>query len=330
MNKNGPVFVVGSPRSGTTLVAQLLSQHSDLFVYNETVFYDYAAGLGRNKSITPAQIKSASEYLINRIEFTVSKEVSKDFGCVIQENEREFIVFEFNKKLDAMSGDITLSMVFDAFMSSAAEIKGATRWGEKTPNHVFHMDEIAADFPDARFIHVIRDPRSFLKSYKFSWSVHGAKNPKSAKKLYHPYVTSRLWKSSVDAFSRSKSRIGGDTCIEVRYEDVVNNTAQVMNELFEFLGEQVSHDINLPGGSNSSFDKNKNKDLDSWEIDVCEYVCRKGIRQYGYQSNKAALTSFISLFRSVLTLPVFAVQAWIIIKRRYKGGLWSYLRKRLV
>lgn len=329
MNESGPIFVVGSPRSGTTLVAQLLSQHPNLFVYNETVFYDFISSIKNKKVPTNEEIRSTTDFLVNRINFTTSKAVIDNFGCVISAAEREAIIDLFNQELNTLDGNPALSQIFDIFMNSVATIKNASRWGEKTPNHVFHMKEIANDFPNAKFIHVIRDPRSFLKSYKYSWRMPNAKNPENARKLYHPYITSKLWNASAEAFQKAKSVIGEDKCIEVRYEDVLNDINNVMNDLFSFLGEKKINHIELPTGSNSSFRKTKADRLEQWEHDVCDLVCRQGIDRYNYNSNGVTLINYISMLRSFITLPSFAVQAWFVIRKRYKGNMFNYIKQRI-
>ena len=100
---------------------------------------------------------------------------------------------------------------------------------EKTPNHVFHAVLILRLFPEARFIHIVRDPRGVAASLldaSRSWARDWA--PDNAADC------ARLWNRSVSA-GRQIDKL--TRCFtEVKYESLCLEPVQTLDGLFEFIG----------------------------------------------------------------------------------------------
>ena len=112
-------------------------------------------------------------------------------------------------------------------MGAIAAREGKSRWGEKTSAHIFKLDEIRACFPNARIIHIVRDPRavvcSTIKAFKrgqFSdWNI---------------YSTARYWVRCVKVHAQQVST-KADGYMLVRYEDFVTRPKQTLTEISSFL-----------------------------------------------------------------------------------------------
>ncbi|UTF51943.1 sulfotransferase [Desulfomicrobium sp. ZS1] len=326
---NSPVFIVGAPRSGTTLVSQLLSTYSELFVYNETVFYDYlSASLSEDEEGVTFRRK-VYEFLSQKLRFASVKEVDSGFGCVLTESDVASISKEFGEWFESNGQACDHVDIFNCFLSITARHQGKQRWGEKTPGHVYYLSNILGDFPDAQFVHVVRDPRNFLRSYKYAWAVKGARNPDCAKRLYHPLATSAHWRQSVRSFAHFSEGKGAGRCLEVRFEDVVNDVERSAKTIFQFIGADQVAPVQLPKGSNTSFRKSK-KSLDTWETEVCGFLCRKEIERYGYEKVDFNWSMALSLLRAVVTLPVYCLRVYPVLKARYGGSLFKYFANRLI
>lgn len=124
-----PIFIVGSPRSGTSLMNQMLDAHPNIFVpYWETGLF--------------IQLDA----MLNGHLAGVMKNNKKNMPL-----ERADIVQWMRESVEAL-------------FSRFAEKCGKWRWAEKTPAHVFHLATIKEIFPKAQIIHMIRDGRDVVRS----------------------------------------------------------------------------------------------------------------------------------------------------------------------
>ena len=177
------VFVVGSPRSGTTLLQSVLATHSELFsIPGET-------GLFSNQNI---------------------------FG------RRHFgLSWEENRALFRESRDLV--DFFDRAVALLASRNGGGTFVEKTPQHVLRLEFLMRRFPNARFLHVVRDGRDCYVSAK---GHSGIPQTSSAGRF------ARYWARCVDA----PLRLEGHPALEtVRYEDFVRSAPHELDRVMRFL-----------------------------------------------------------------------------------------------
>ena len=140
-----PIFIVGCPRSGTTLVQCILSASSEAFSLPETHFFSHVLQAISSLPETPV----------------VQKDIR--FACDAFETEAELTLpASFWAELESRPGlkalDIFLAVV--EHYRPAPELRAI----EKTPRHVLHLDTIATAFPDAVFVNVVRDPIARMQS----------------------------------------------------------------------------------------------------------------------------------------------------------------------
>ena len=110
---------------------------------------------------------------------------------------------------------------FDHIMRHLAASQGKRIWCEKTPMHVHHMNLLASAFPEARFIHIIRDGRDCAASFHRRWR-------------FNPIRTISRWKKAVRAGTRDGQLLGARH-MEVRYEAVTEAPDAAFRDLLEFL-----------------------------------------------------------------------------------------------
>ena len=132
---SGPVFVVGSMRSGSTLLRLVLDSHPDIAIGAETGFM---RGLRAVKDIPNWR---AGNRWYERLGWTEPE---------IDERLREF---------------------YGGLFERYAAAQGKPRWGEKTPFHTEHVPEMARVFPDAVFVGIVRHPGAVASSLRknFHW-----------------------------------------------------------------------------------------------------------------------------------------------------------------
>jgi hypothetical protein len=110
--------------------------------------------------------------------------------------------------------------VYEAY----AETKNKIRWGDKTPRYVLEIPKLAKLFPDARFIHLIRDGRNVALSY--------AEVPFGPKNITR---AAALWAERVGAGCESGRVLPPGRYIEIRYEDLVEDPQGEARDICEFL-----------------------------------------------------------------------------------------------
>jgi hypothetical protein len=105
-----------------------------------------------------------------------------------------------------------------------AEARGTSRYGDKTPPFLLHMDRLAALFPEARFIHLVRDGRSVglsLRDVGFG--------PRTVA------GTAAYWADRVRLGREAGRRLGPDRYLEVRYEDLVDRPEPTLRRVCAFI-----------------------------------------------------------------------------------------------
>jgi len=210
---NSPVFIVGCDRSGTTLISLILSQSPDLHVTLESGFI-------------PELFKNRNDYgdfetAKNRWYFLRDLQTSKATSKTIA-----FDIFELDDE-DAESAlheaaPTDYSGAIDALFSKTAEIHKKARWGNKTPTYVLHISLINTLFPNAKIIHIVRDPRDVAASIlKAGWT---STIKESA--LY--------WNKRVNAGMKGRS-LGKDTYYELKFETLLKNPKEEIKSICNWL-----------------------------------------------------------------------------------------------
>lgn len=197
-----PFFIVGSARSGTTLLRLMLNAHPDVAV--------------------PPESRFVTEL------WTGSPEV--DAGAFLEAlgSHKRFNAWELpiEEVRDAFGERSTLPYrdAIDAVYRAYTQARGKKRWGDKTPRYVEHLPFLAELFPDARFVHLVRDGRNVALSY-----ADVPFGPKTIAKA------ADLWARRVSKGMRDGRALGAERYVEMRYEDLVEDIEGRAKELSEFL-----------------------------------------------------------------------------------------------
>ena len=134
-----PIFVIGTGRSGTTLLRLMLNAHPRIYLTHEASF-------NVGSSFIPRGL-SGSDWLDLYLR-------SFSFAWLKLDPE------EVRRELPAEFPRSELPRAFQAVMRCKARQFGRPRYGDKTPFHSSHLKRIFRDFPDARVVHIVRDPRA--------------------------------------------------------------------------------------------------------------------------------------------------------------------------
>jgi hypothetical protein len=148
-------FVVGCPRSGTTLVQAMLARHPDVFSLPETYFFD--ALIGDTKLRWQDREARSTRRWYHRAG------MAQSWGRHhLRDLERVHLGPQHAKRLPRRWRSCVSR--FTAMLDEATRRSGRRVWVEKTPTNLLYIDEIEATIPDAYFVHVLRDGMDVVAS----------------------------------------------------------------------------------------------------------------------------------------------------------------------
>ena len=218
-NNVPPVFVVGVPRSGTTVFSLKLAEASGIAIAPETHFMPEVYGQLKHLDLgdAPALNEAINKFRSGRW-FT-------DLGLEPGAIEKAFI----------KGGGRDWPALFATILQLYAHKNGAVRWGEKTPGHYRFVNELLCWYPDCHIIFVMRDPRGVVAS-----------NMRAPFSPSYAWFIARRWREMWDIYQplSSDSRIS-----MVRYEDFVADPAHVMEYLKNRLGVEMKTGSTGPGAT---------------------------------------------------------------------------------
>ena len=244
---DAPIFVVGTPRSGTTLTARILGRHSRIFMPGETHFFDDIYSRRRELGEPPEY--AARERIFARL--------STLYGRYNEPPDQQRVEALFR------DGDLAAALkarwssyeeVFSSFMELQTVRAGKEVWGNNAPRDLFNAREILAFFPNARFVVCVRDVRDFLLSYAGKARVSPLVHRQRLEKLYHPILTSLLWKSSIRQLARLRHLVPESQLTVLRYEDLVTDPENEIAKLCTGLGVDFEPQMLEVDTHNSSFE----------------------------------------------------------------------------
>jgi hypothetical protein len=203
-----PIFIVGAPRSGTTLLRAMLNRHPRIGLSDETYFFYYV--YLRRRAFGDLADPANRRTLIDSYSAT-------------QRMQR--LKVDLNRLGERLMAEGTSYPAFFAtILQYYAESQGKVRAGEKTPHHAWNVETLLEWYPAGRVIHLVRDPRDVCASlFNVPWGRKTAT------------ANADLWVTLTTAAERGQ---GNPRFCRVRYEDVVAEPEQAMRQLSEFIGEQ--------------------------------------------------------------------------------------------
>jgi hypothetical protein len=205
-----PVFVVGSPRSGTTLVYSILLSSGEFPIYEaESRILECGSRYGRLSN--SRNFRRFEQHYRRSRQFVRSGLNPDEFFPRAMEQCDSFLDF------------------LRLFMESMAAAQDKTRWTEKTPNHVLHMEALARAFPTAKFVHMVRDGRDVALSQRSADMTHQF----HADPLIQLVWGAKVWDLLATQGARS-GRALGDRYLELRYEQVVTRLDETIDRLSAF------------------------------------------------------------------------------------------------
>jgi hypothetical protein len=340
-----PVFVVGPSRSGTSMMRDILAGHPDLWIGGETHYFDdlRIRMRGHEQTQLSAEQRTACEnYFLSLADRPYGRGGDPDRATKLDRHELRSAAAQIGPGADAY---------FVAYCEVMAHKRGKSRWGEKTPRHVFRIDEILGVWREAKVICMVRDPRAVVSSYRW-WKRETEKtraqraidetwalDDRRAAKSYNVFVISMLWRAAMRASLNAVARHGPDRVRLQRYEDVVRDPEAEIRRLAEWLGLDYDPSLLDVAVSNSSFvlpgDRGVSRDaVDRWstklppgELSVVQRCCGSLMRSVGYEPVRTRVSPF-RVGWVWATVPV-AVGRALLVNRHRLGNPLEYVLRRM-
>ncbi len=159
--ENKPIFIAGLQRSGTSLMRGIIGSHPTVAIFQWdlplwTSFYD------RYKYKNLDDVTIWCQLIQEILSHTKVQEAS--------------IILDRNAIFKAVDGEshVACGVIFEHILRQYATQVGRPRWGLKTPNNEFYAEAIFKAYPNAKMIHMIRDPRDVavsIKSTGWGWNI---------------------------------------------------------------------------------------------------------------------------------------------------------------
>lgn len=204
-----PFFIVGAPRSGTTLLSRILDHHSRIAVYPESHYYPlFRADLDLYGDLRqPPNLQRFIEDV---------GRVTQMQGAVNPAATEEFLEALVQPSFEG---------VLATLLQIHARKQGKVRCGEKTPGHHAYLDEMLERFPDSPVIFVLRDPRDTVLSIRraFGTSLKGA---------------AWMWNQAFMSYHRFSHQVH-----LVRYEELVREPRKTVEAVCAVLGEPFEFEM---------------------------------------------------------------------------------------
>ena len=220
-----PVFVVGSPRSGTSILTWCLGHHPNLFPVPESNWMgDFAVNVAIGYRIGAAR----NYYSILSAMDIPDDELFAAFGQSIND-----LILRHRTDLERTRYDNRIELKLDPrWIKAAGTAAGPkTRWVDGTPEYSFHIHGLRKLFRQALFIHLVRDVGEVVRSMVTFHRVTGIQLVANEEDAY------RYWMRTVSACLLAECAYGPAVVHRVRYTDLIEHPEPTMRSLLDFLGE---------------------------------------------------------------------------------------------
>jgi hypothetical protein len=297
---NAPFLIIGAQRSGTSLLSRILNQHPNIAVPGESFFFNTFGPLRRFYGDL-----SREENRNRLIDDALSTVKIREWTPPLQ-----------RAAVQAHLREHTLGGVFRAILDAWTAAQGKRRWGEKTPQHVLHWNDVREALPNVPVLHIVRDGRDVALSL-----IAAQFGPKTV------YAAAKRWRHYLRAITAIKRSLRPGLLHEIRYENLLRRPEEVLRGVCDFLGESYSpqllefhKDATAYNGYGAEHRNLRNplmpqnvarwrREMSPAEVRVFESVAARELTDYGYAlaTPAAPLRDLERYYLGIAGLPAKAV-----------------------
>lgn len=292
-NKPNTTFVQigGNFKSGTSLLSSLFDNHPNICaISRETGFNSYLYSALSSSSQLSKNEKL--ELLLSRHKkHNYLKENADEVKSILYKRITQNNYSQFQLYWELMKAH---HEVFDK-----RKFQNMTHWVDKSPLSHFFASEILENFPNAKFIHLVREPKNNLSSI---WTKLINKNRTWKEKEAVLYKYHHFSNGSLKLARINQQRFGPEKYKVIRFEDLCQNPEHNMQEICSFIGLEYSKILLKPTQGEKPYEGNNhegqkftsvsNQNINRWKermpdypAAVIEYQTNKNFEHFGYQKH---------------------------------------------
>ncbi len=330
------LFVTGASRSGTTLLCRVLGNHPRILGLKELQFFGEFCDIDACGEVTPdVELASWAAMLLAR--------QARDFWAPAPTAGEQAAAAELVAGLPAEQR--TGAGLYAAVVARLAADAGKVYACEQTPRNVFYAEQLLEFYPQARVLHIVRDPRAVLASQKNRWRMRGlgGSNMPLSEWIrlwfnYHPVTMSSLWTGATAAALALEQH---PRVTLLRFEDLVAAPEATVRGLCDWLGEAYDPamlDVPQWGSSNVRHGSGAGVSADmagKWrEVltpgEICISERRTGgyFERFGYERITDGRLTAAAWGQMLLRYPLHVIGAVLTNPRRVLIQLKALLRRR--
>ena len=230
MEQKGPIFILGAHKSGSSLLRSLLDGHPDLFVLPfEAHFFQLAHYWVdyRSRSSRPPALsftEAIEEYTRNVTHYNSTNDPTSDANLV-----GAFDIDRFKLDIENTPANCFSDLIVNYIKASYAALVGQKapedlRFVEKSVESAEFALDLKSLFPNAKFVHILRNPYSNLVAFR-----------RHTGKSHYPVLASVLFSLNNSYYYLYKNQRLIDDYRVVRYEDLLTASEKVMREVADYL-----------------------------------------------------------------------------------------------
>jgi len=218
--ENAPLFIISAGRSGTTLMRSMLAAGGQIAIPPETQIFP------------KLPVKYLAFHNLGWVD--LCKQIVSEF-----ESSNNFYTWEINtisayqELINLPPTERSLARIIQIIMMEYAKEKfpHANMWGDQSPINTFYLPYIRKTFPQARYLHLVRDGRDVISSM--------------VKRHGEAYLDEAIfrWNNSIHRIHTFQKKIKLENFIEIRYEDLVQRPQDTLTRVARFINIDYSQEM---------------------------------------------------------------------------------------
>ena len=240
------VIVVGLPRSGSSLLSQVMSELPGWYVFDDL----YTSRAAKKAGVFARPFDSQSlDALLHFLGWQIRARKRSGLYAIpaVEEDEIEPMNAALKAVFDGSGAD--WMDLQEEWLIRLAARQDCSNWGYKSPGAFRYLDKILTRHPKMKVVFLMRAPEGVLASYKHMPEDSQDGNPAQ----YHPITHAAYWRLAANSYQKALTTYGADRVMLVRFEDMISDPAATITGLAGFLDTPAPENPTLPPQKNTSF-----------------------------------------------------------------------------
>jgi hypothetical protein len=221
-----PIFIIGSPRSGTSILTWCIGQHPNILPLEESNWfvplaltlqtcYDLGSSRGERSQLSAMEI--SREQLMGTVGNAVTSLIRDQWRALV--------------KATPALATADLGEPTEDFRLSHSSEDPKQRWVDGTPEYAMDVFGLRKLFPESKFIHILRDVKAVVRSLMHFSKLAGFNLVKTEQEAYE------YWRRTVLASVAAERAFGSDVVLRIRYDELTREPEATLHKCLEFVGE---------------------------------------------------------------------------------------------